>query len=175
MGNAVKTMKWYNIPLKHFIIWVLVPPVLALLLFLVNCGFLRVRPAEFFSGWWISVGVLFLCYELFFVLSWRICEADANGIRVRTLLGKNRGGAWAEFVYTGLASNARTPDRTSDKKSQMVLICARKMPYKGHPTDEGYLLHKGTIVLPLVEESRRALQTYCPNYSEALYVGIREI
>lgn len=167
-------MKWYNIPLKHFIKWVLIPPCFLLLLFLVNCGLCGVTAAEFYSGWWIPVGVLFLCYELFFVLSWRFCEADEKGVRVRSLLGRKHGGDWDEFVYVGLASNARTPDRASDEKSQMVLICAREMPYKGHPTDEGYLFHKGTIVLPMVEESRVALQTYCPNYSETLYVGIRE-
>ena len=164
-------MRWYNIPPRDFIKWVLIPPALVVILFAVNC-MIGVRPAEFFSGWGlIPGGIAFVVYELFFALSWRICEADENGVWVRGILGRRRGGNWEEFVYVGLASRTRTPDRASEEKSEMLLICASEMPYKGHPTDEGYLLHKGTIVLPLVEESRRALKTYCPDYSEMLYEG----
>lgn len=165
-------MKWYNIPPKRFIKWVLIPPAAVLLLLLADCGWGGRTAAEFFAGWW---PIPVIAYELIFVFSWRICEADEHGVWVRSLLGGKRGGTWHEFVYVGLVSRTRTPDRASDEKSEWVLICARKMPYKGHPTDEGYLLHKGTILLPRTEESQTALKTFCPYYSEALYVGTQEI
>ena len=167
-------MKWYNIPPRHFVKWVFIPPGL-LLFFLVVNRMIGVYPAELFSGaGWIFAGAALAAWELFFVFSWRICEADADGIRVRRLLGRSRGGTWGEFVYVGLVSKARTPDKASDETSEWTFVCARKMPYQRHPAEEGYTLCKGTIVLPRSEETQRALKTYCPDYSETLYVGIRE-